>query len=182
MEDREIDFEKARFEYVVKIYEGLIVRKGELERKAIAELLIITFILGFIFLNIDSIRNLNTYLLSTKDLKVLFFSNIMVFVLSLTLMLALLLIIIVLIRGRIPDAPSRDLLTSVYFPDSDSAQKKDALYFYQKIGVAYSVAVESAKADINRNELLMRLSTISLSSTIFILGLVIIFFVIGLPA
>jgi hypothetical protein len=181
MDSPEVDFEKARFEYVVKVYESLITRKDSLEKKAILQLLIVTIMLGFVFLNIDSIRKLNDYLLSIKDLKVLFFSNVLVFVLSITLILALVLIIIVLFRFKIPEAPSRDLLTAVYFPDSESAQKKDALYFYQKIGVAYSVAVETAKEEINKNESLIRLSTISLTSGILILGMLIIAYIIGLP-
>jgi len=181
MDSPEIEFEKARFEYVVKVYEGLSTHKEELEKKAILQLLIVTLMLGFVFLNIDSIRRLNDSLLLNKDLKVLFFSNVLVFVLSVTLILALVLIIVVLFRFKIPEAPSRDLLTSVYFPDSDSSLKKDALYFYQKVGVAYSVAVESAKLEIAKNESLIRLSTISLTSAILILGMLIIAYVIGLP-
>jgi hypothetical protein len=181
MDCPEVDFEKARFEYVVKVYENLIARKDSLERKAILQLLIVTLMLGFVFLNIDSIRKLNDYLLSIKDLKILFFSNVLVFVLSITLILALILIIVVLFRFKIPEAPSKDLLSSVYFPDSENPEKKGALYFYQKIGVAYTVAIESAKAEINKNESLIRLSTISLTSGVLILGMLIIAYIIGLP-
>lgn len=181
MENPELDFEKARFEYNLNLYESLKARKDAIEKKVSFQLLIITLMLGLIFSNVSSITKLNDYLMSIKDIKLLFFSNMLFFILAIALILSLTFIIIVLFRSQTPDSPSKDLLTSIYFADAETSQRKDAVFFYQRIGVAYSVIIERFSAEINRNDMLCRLSTISLAAAILILGMVIIAFILGIP-
>ena len=52
---------------------------------------------------------------------------------------------------------------------------------YQRIGVSYSVINESLSAEINRNDSLIRLAMISLAASIFIMGMLIVAYTIGLP-
>ncbi len=181
MDNPELDFERARFEYILKVHESLNAKKDAIERKATFQLLVITLLLGFIFVNGNAITRLNEYLMSIKDIKLLFFSNVLAFVLAVSLILSLTFLIIVLFRSRMPDTPPKDLLVSVYFPDSETSQRKDATFFYQRIGVSYSVINETLAAEINRNDSLVRLSLISLAAAIFIMGLLIVAYTIGTP-
>ncbi len=181
MDNLELDFERARFEYILKVHESLNAKKDAIEKKAAFQLLVVTLLLGFIFVNGSAISKLNEYLMSIKDIKLLFFSNVLAFVLAVSIILSLTFIIIVLIRSRIPETPPKDLLVSVYFPDSDTSQRKDATFFYQRIGVSYSVINESLSAEINRNDSLIRLAMISLAASIFIMGMLIVAYTIGLP-
>ena len=181
MENSELDFEKARFEYNLSLYESLKARKDALEKKVAFQLLILTLLMGYIFGNVSTITRLNDYLMANKDIKLLFFSNMLFFILAIALVLSLILIIVVLFRSQSPDSPSKDLLTSIYFPDAETSQRKDAIFFYQRIGVAYSVIIERFSSEINRNDMLCRLSTISLAAAILILGMVIIAFTLGIP-
>jgi len=181
MENAELDFEKARYEHILTTYAGLKTRKDTVEKKASFQLLIMTLLLGLIFSNVNSIVRLNDYLMSIKDIRLLFFSNMLFFLLAVALILALTLIIIVLFRSQSPDSPTKDLVTSIYFADTDSAQRKDPVFFYQRIGVAYSVAIDHFSGEINRNEMLCRLATISLAVAILLLGMAIIVFTLGIP-
>jgi hypothetical protein len=181
MENPELDFEKARFEYNLNLFESLKARKDAIEKRVAFELLIITLMLGLIFSNVNSITKLNDYLMANKDIKLLFFSNMLFFLLAVALVLSLTFIIIVLFRSQTPDSPSKDLLTSIYFSDAETSQHKDPIFFYQRVGVAYSVIIERFASEINRNEMLCRLSTISLAAAILILGMVIIAFTLGIP-
>ncbi len=181
MDNTELDFERARFEYILKVHENLNLKRIDIERKAAFQLLVITLLLGFIFVNGNAISRLNEYLMTIKDIKLLFFSNVLAFVLAVSIILSLTFIIIVLFRSRIPDTPPKDLLVSVYFPDSETSQKKDATFFYQRIGVSYSVINETLSAEINRNDSLVRLSMISLAASIFIMGMLIVAYTIGMP-
>lgn len=181
MDNAELDFEKARYEHILLTYEGLKTRKDSIEKRAIFQLLIITLLLGLIFSNVNAIVKLNDYLMSVKDIRLLFFSNMLFFLLAVALVLALAFIIVVLFRSQTSETPPKDLVTSVYFSDGDSMQHRDPVFFYQRIGVAYSVIIDHFSGEVSRSDTFCRLATISLSVAVLILGMAIITFTLGIP-
>src|SRR5512146_3039080 len=101
MDNPELDFERARFDYILKTHESLNAKKDAIEKKAAFQLFVIALLLGFIFVNGSAISKLNEYLMSIKDIKLLFFSNVLAFVLAVSIILSLTFIIIVLFRSRL---------------------------------------------------------------------------------
>jgi hypothetical protein len=139
IKEKQAAFEKARFEYCVKIYE----RKETLEKKSQFLLSIIVLFLGAIFLKSDFFKALQE-LIAQKSIRItiIWAMYVSMAVLAASLMFSLVAVLQSIRLQRFKNEYPENLISSLFAPDSKYFTSKVEDDFFSETAMSYAIAIE----------------------------------------
>lgn len=139
----QIAFEKARYEYCLKLYEKEVERSDAFEKRIQFYFSFITLVLGGIFLSLDYFEKIKDLIYKTSPpifiVNTIYFSTIII---GLALLSSLLSIFaFTRIRYYARKQPE-NLVTALFSPESKYLDSKTEKDFYKATALSYAIALE----------------------------------------
>jgi hypothetical protein len=144
LDEKQIAFEKTRFEYCVKIYDRELERKDNLEKRAQFYLSIVTLILGGVFFNIDFFNTIGNLIASNSSNSSIV--SLVYFFLGITI-IALIVSIIGILQTmevkRYKTAYPARIISSLFSPNSTYFEKESETDFLRATAMSYAIVLET---------------------------------------
>jgi hypothetical protein len=171
--DGRLEFERARYEYCLQIYEREVSRKDALERKAQLYLTLLALFVGAVFLKIEVLTGLRDLLRSSATASLdrgLLIISASVFSLSLLVSLACVLFA-VHVRGYAIEYPSQ-LVTALFRLPSDFLSQPDEVILRAEGALALATAFEEDRKQNDRKARWISRASVSLFVMLFALAVI----------
>lgn|SRR2546423_192753 len=162
LEDQ-LSFERARFNYCIRVYEEEVRRKETLEKKAQFYLSFLTILLGALFLKLDYIKSLKELINQEKPtpttLAVIYISLIIA---TVSVLLSLVAIFESVRVQKIKNIYPTNVITSLFAPDSKYITVCNELSLLQSTAMGIAAAVELNREILDRKAKWIKTSSYSL--------------------
>jgi hypothetical protein len=141
--EKQVAFDKARFEYCAKLYERETERKETLEKKSHFLLSVVTLFLGAMFLKMDFLETLRELFAQKSISAPLIWSiNLSIVVLALSLLASLIAVLESMRLQRFKNEYPANIVSSLFGPDSKYMEDENEPSFLRATAMSYAIALE----------------------------------------